>query len=373
MEKRGTYLILVGLLSVCSISFAQECIPQLVKDMDFPGSDIENVFAPDAEHCQKLCTEHPKCLFFTFVEPEWTRDSRNYYCYLKYTSTGKPNSQVVVVDATAGYSLKPSCPKQKSCVSKVYEDVDFNGADYESLFVDNQNECQKVCTNDPFCQFFTFVNEGYKQQNIRNKCHLKFSWTVPIIPVVVANPGVISGFSCNAKMSPACGEVCKSELFPDTDIPGSDLLALPAASSQHCQALCSAHPKCTFFSFDSNAFKCYLKNNPDYLEKTKKAGWTSGLPARNCQMDKKWLMIQYDGVDFRGSDIRYVEMDDPDTCQKTCDEDSNCQFYTYVRNSSTAVVHRRRCYLKRVITMPAPPRVSKLTNVVSGFSRRNCI
>lgn len=38
----------------------------------------------------------------------------------------------------------------------------------------------------------------------------------------------------------------------------------------------------------------------------------------------------------------------------------------------SAVCCRRRCYLKRVITMPAPPKVTKLSHVVSGFSLRNC-
>ena len=33
---------------------------------------------------------------------------------------------------------------------------------------------------------------------------------------------------------------------------------------------------------------------------------------------------------------------------------------------------RRRCYLKRVITVPAPPNIVKLNNVVSGFSLKNC-
>lgn len=41
----------------------------------------------------------------------------------------------------------------------------------------------------------------------------------------------------------------KGKLFPRTDIPGGDIMMLPAASPQHCQALCSAHPLCTFFSF----------------------------------------------------------------------------------------------------------------------------
>lgn len=42
---------------------------------------------------------------------------------------------------------------------------------------------------------------------------------------------------------------CQGKLFPNTDIPGSDILDLPAASPGHCQNLCSAHSVCTFFTF----------------------------------------------------------------------------------------------------------------------------
>lgn len=35
--------------------------------------------------------------------------------------------------------------------------------------------------------------------------------------------------------------------------------------------------------------------------------------------------------------------------------------------------YRRRCYLKRVIILPAPPKVTKLDNVVSGFPLKNCV
>lgn len=33
---------------------------------------------------------------------------------------------------------------------------------------------------------------------------------------------------------------------------------------------------------------------------------------------------------------------------------------------------RRICYLKRAFTMPLPPKVTKMDNVVSGFSLKNC-
>lgn len=48
----------------------------LQNNMDFPGSDVLQVYASDAKHCQQLCTNHPSCMFFTFVRPDWTEDKR---------------------------------------------------------------------------------------------------------------------------------------------------------------------------------------------------------------------------------------------------------------------------------------------------------
>lgn len=48
----------------------------LQSNMDFPGSDVSQVYASDAKHCQHLCTDHPSCMFFTFVRPDWTQDKR---------------------------------------------------------------------------------------------------------------------------------------------------------------------------------------------------------------------------------------------------------------------------------------------------------
>ncbi|KAM9340494.1 plasma kallikrein-like [Symphorus nematophorus] len=102
-------------------------------------------------------------------------------------------------------------------------------------------------------------------------------------------------------------------------------------------------------------------------------GVTSGLPARFCQLNNDWLKVTYEGVDFRSSDMRYELMDEAETCQRKCTEDVNCQFYTYVNENFFNPDYWRRCYLKRVITISAPPEVKKLANVVSGFNTRNCV
>uniref|UniRef100_A0A8C2WGC0 Apple domain-containing protein n=1 Tax=Cyclopterus lumpus TaxID=8103 RepID=A0A8C2WGC0_CYCLU len=366
-----THLILGVLLSICSLSFSQECDQQLLENMDFPGSGIKFVFSPDVSHCQQLCTQHPACLFFTFVRADWTGDNRHFYCYLKTTPSGQPNLRTPLLGATSGFSLKNCNADPQPCLPQLYHNVDFPGADYRSLFTADYEECQRACTQDHGCQFFTFVNVGYTSENIRYKCHLKFSWAVPIIPIVQRKMYVVSGFSEPAHTTQGSKPACKGKLFPSTDIQGNDLVTVRAASPEHCQTLCSAHPDCTFFTFVSNNFNCQLKENKKEMVFKAGAGFTSGLPARFCQPDNSWIQVALEEVDFQYSDIRYELMDDAHTCQMTCNEDANCQFYTYML--LLILCFRRRCYLKRAITMPAPPKVTKVTNAVSGFQLRNCM
>ncbi|XP_068432147.1 coagulation factor XI-like [Clinocottus analis] len=369
-----TLWILGVLLSICSLSFSQECDQQLKENIDFPGTDIKFVFSSDANHCQQLCTQHHACLYFTFVRADWTKDNnKHFYCYLKSSPSGQPNKRTPLQGVTSGYSLKPCSPDPEPCLPQLYHNIDFPGADYQTLFTADYEECQRVCTQDPTCQFFTFVDAVFTLEKIRFKCHLKFSWVVPIIPIVERKAGVVSGFSHRAQINQGSKPACQRKLFPSTDIPGNDIVVHLAASPEHCQALCSAHSYCTYFTFVSTSFNCHLKNNKIEMVLIAKEGVTSGLPARFCQLDNSWIHVALEGVDFRGNDIRYELMDDADTCQKACIDDPSCQFYTYVKTTFSNSQYRRRCYLKRAITMPAPPKVTKLANVVSGFQLRNCV
>ncbi|KAM6903458.1 plasma kallikrein-like isoform 2-T2 [Lycodopsis pacificus] len=367
-----TLWILGLLLSICSLSFSQECNQQLLENVDFPGADIKFVFSPDANHCQQLCTQHPSCRYFTFSRADWIKDNSYFRCYLKTSPSGQPTVKTQLQGVTSGFSLKPCSSESKPCLPQLYHNVDFYGADYQSLFTADYDECQRACTRDPACQFFTFINGAFTTESIRYKCHLKFSWSVPVTSILVRTTGLVSGFSHNTEITQEVKPACEGKLFPSTDIPGNDVVVLPAVSPEHCQTLCSAHPVCTYFSFVSNNFNCYLKNNKNEMVPKAKEGVTSGLPARFCQLDTSWLKATYEGVDFRNDDIRNELKDDADTCQKTCNDDPTCQFYTYVKANIFDREDWRRCYLKRAITIPAPPKVTKLANAVSGFQLRNC-
>ncbi|XP_037549560.1 coagulation factor XI [Nematolebias whitei] len=365
-----TFFVVACLLSLCSFALTDECRSGFLKDMDFPGTDLTFLYSPSVEHCQKLCTQHPSCLFFTFIRPDWTKDDRNFQCFLKATPSGEPASQTPLPGVTSGFSLKACNQDIQSCFPEVFENVDFFGADYRTLFTATSEECQRTCTQDPACQFFTLLNENFAGTNVRFKCHLKFSWNIPTIPVIERNTGLVSGFSQKRQVT-QFDAACQSKFLLNTDIPGSDLLSLKAVSAQHCQVLCSAHPQCTYFSFVSDDFKCFLKNNPNEMVTEAKDGITSGMPARYCQFEN-FEKLTYEEVDFKGSDIRFELTDDADACQRKCTETPVCQFYTYINENFSDQAFWRHCFLKSAITIPVPPKVSKLDNAVSGFTLRDC-
>nr|XP_046233064.1 coagulation factor XI-like [Scatophagus argus] len=361
----ATHFILVGLLCLCGLSQSNDCKRELLVNVDFPGADIASLFSPDAEHCQQLCTQHSSCLFFSFLRHDWAGDNRQFHCYLKFTSSGKPKVETSLLGITSGFSLKACNPDPQPCLSQVYHHVNFPGGDYRTLFTADYEECQKACTSDPACQFFTFLDENFTTADIRYKCYLKFSWPVPRIPIIKPVPVIVSGFSQQIQMPQNHYPACEVKLFPNSDFPIGNIDVLPATSPEHCQTFCSAHPLCTYFTYISHSFNCYLKNNAATLVLKAVKGYTSGLPARFCQPHNDWIKKTYVGLDFPSSDIRYFPTNDVEGCQRACTEDNNCQFYSYITNIN-------RCYLKRVITVPAPPRVVKEANTVSGFSLRDC-
>nr|XP_046233999.1 coagulation factor XI-like [Scatophagus argus] len=191
----ATNFILVGLLCLSGLSQSHDCKRELLVNVDFPGTDIVSLFSPDAEHCQQLCTQHSSCLFFSFLRHDWTGDNRQFYCYLKSTSSGKPKVETSLLGITSGFSLKACNPDPQPCLSQVYHHVNFLGGDYRTLFTADYEECQKACTSDPACHFFTFVDENFTTANISNRCFLKRVITMPAPPRVVKDANTVSGFS----------------------------------------------------------------------------------------------------------------------------------------------------------------------------------
>ncbi|XP_028288865.1 coagulation factor XI-like [Parambassis ranga] len=362
----GGCLILMCLLGFCGLTFGQGCNRDLLNNWDFPGNDITALQSPDARHCQYLCTQYPSCQFFTFVRPNSVVDGRFFHCFLKYSASGRPDNQVPKKGLTSGFSLKACNPDPEPCQPLVYQDTEFPYETYKSFFAANLEDCQRACTNDPYCQFFTFLDRSFGSENIRYMCYLKYRLSVPRPLYVRANSVRISGFSQKIRSSPEFDTACEGTLFPNIHLPGDDIEAHAAASTEQCLAFCSAHPRCTHFTYTSGDFRCYLKNNPVQMpNKISGTGVTSGVPVHYCQQNNSWIKEPRVGVEFQDLDIRSFLLTNAAECQRSCTEDSICQFYSYDTT-------QQLCYLKRIITLPSPSAVRKQPDAISGFSLRLC-
>ncbi|XP_018615373.2 plasma kallikrein-like [Scleropages formosus] len=365
-----------------TLTLTKECVQELLVDRDFTGDDVLQIYSPDVAHCQTACTQHHLCLFFSFLRPDWKTDNRQFYCYLKHTTSGTPSRIVNLKGVTSGYSLR-HCgdDHSKVCLSQVYQDVDFPEADFIALFTDTYKQCQQACTKEPGCQFFTFCTNDFDPPQYRNKCHLKYSRTLPTPPTVKVLKGVVSGFSRRLCSLYGPNAECQSEILKNTDFPGNDFEQVHVPSPEHCRILCNDHPKCTFFSFSTGNYDtsedrykmlCWLKHNTIERPSISKAEIMSGFPTRFCDPSNVCTLQRYENVDFLGYDRQYVIRNSATECEETCSADPDCQFYTYIYSTFHDPSYRNRCYLKQVITIPSPPKVIAKRSVVSGFHLRTC-
>ncbi|XP_058853287.1 plasma kallikrein-like isoform X1 [Acipenser ruthenus] len=370
--KTPLLLLCIASLWAASVQITEGCVRDLQMGTDFPGDDVANVFAPDAEYCQLICTQHHLCQFFTFLTKDWRSDNRVFYCYLKHTTSGKPSSTRSLAAVVSGYSLKSCEEASSTCSPRVFMGVDFPGVDYKFLYTDSHSDCQTACTTDPDCQFFTYLTDTFDNPEYRQKCHLKYTKNVPSPPTINNLQNVVSGFSQRGCSAKASSTRCSSKILEGTEFPGNDIIHHPAPSAEFCRLLCTFDPRCTFFSFFSKKFECWLKHSDGGRVVKSSSAVFSGNSLRFCGTRNACTETVYENLDFPGYDRRYLLLDDPETCQEACTADPECQFYTYCRSSFFDPQHQRRCYLKQEVKTPVPPNITILRSAVSGFHQRDC-
>ncbi|XP_072920642.1 uncharacterized protein [Hemitrygon akajei] len=355
------------------------CVPELAVNTDFPGNDIESVLAPDVKYCQKLCTDHKNCQFFTYLASDWNTDKRRFYCYLKNNAKGEPSTVTKLQNAVSGYSLK-KCKAYDSCFKDLFVGLDFPGDDFRQFVVDDEHSCQRECTEEPDCQYFTFVNGLYHNARQRYICYLKKSEQgTPSKITTLEN--VVSGFPLGECAFNKSVSECQRDLSEDIDFPGNDITWVLAPDVNVCQQLCTDHPQCLFFTFvkrewstDHRRFYCYLKQTATgaVSRTTKLQNVVSGFSLKQCKnLISHCYEKFFDGIDFLGNDFRHSVVEDEHSCQRKCTEEPHCQFFTFVKKEFHNEVQRYTCYLKNN-EKGTPSIITVVSNVMSGFPLRNC-
>ena len=99
-------------------------------------------------------------------------------------------------------------------------------------------------------------------------------------------------------------------------------------TASECQLKCKADGQCKFFTYVKSAQRCHLKN-----AKTKVTSGNADLisgPEICCFAHK---------IDYLGNDIRAVQTETAEDCQKACQKEHNCKYWTFVKSI-------KKCHLK---------------------------
>ncbi|XP_077158273.1 plasma kallikrein [Paroedura picta] len=367
-------LLMVLFSSVCS-----ECVSQVYGNTYFRGGDIAKVFTPNVDYCQKVCTYHPRCLLFSYLEGNWTENAANRFACLLKDHDNQMLPKIPLEGVISGHSLK-QCHKVTACSKEIYKGLDMQGGTtYNVTTEDSYQHCQRRCTNEIHCQFFTYVSPSNQAADLRQKCFLKHSTTgTPAQIKMLSN--VISGFSL--KPCQLAETDCRWDIFQHQQFSGTSVATVFAPDAFVCRIICTYRPNCIFFTFHSSEWQtksqrytCLMMTSksgtPDAFVETKNA--LSGFTLLNCQKNIPACHSQiYPDLNFLGMDLTVEYVEGPKACQQLCTDTVRCQFFTY--SSSQASCNREskcKCHL-RMSTNGSPHRIVTENEKISGYSLRLC-
>ncbi|XP_006160529.1 plasma kallikrein [Tupaia chinensis] len=355
------------------------CLTQFYKNTFFRGGDVTAMYTPNAQHCQMMCTFHPRCLLFSFLPASSTNDSeKRFGCFLKDSVTGTL-LRVHRTNAISGHSLKQCGHRISACHRDLYKGIDMRGANFNMSKVNSVEECQKWCTNDIHCQFFTYATQTFYKAEFRNNCLLKrSSGGTPTSIKVLDN--VVSGFSLKPCALSQIG--CHMNIFQHLAFSDVDVGRVTTPDAFVCRTICTHQPSCLFFTFYTNAWNVESQRNVCFLKTSKSGTPSSPTPEENAISGYSLLTCKktlpelchskiYSGVDFEGEELNVTFVKGVTICQETCTKIIRCQFFTYSLLPEDCKGEKCKCSL-RLSLDGSPTRITSETKKISGYSLRLC-
>ncbi|XP_024418524.3 coagulation factor XI isoform X1 [Desmodus rotundus] len=364
---------------ILSASVSGECVTELFKDTSFQGGDVAAVFTPSAEHCQVICTHHPRCLLFTFMAESPSEDPAKWFTCILKDSVTETLPRVNMMGAVSGYSFKQCSHHISACHKKLYADLDMKGMNYDSSVVQDAHECQERCTNDTHCHFFTFASRWFPSPEHRNVCLLKHTHTGTPTRITKLKH-VVSGFSL--KPCALSKLACIRDMFPSTLFADSNVDSVTAPDAFVCRSICSHHPNCLFFTFFSQAWPkesernlCLLKTSKSGIPSARfiKSNAFSGFSLQNCRHSIPVFCHTsfYQNTDFLGEELDILDVRGHEACQNACTNTIRCQFFTYSPSQGSCNGGMGQCYLK-LSSNGSPTKILHGRGGISGYTLRLC-
>uniref|UniRef100_A0A8D2LUL9 Coagulation factor XI n=1 Tax=Varanus komodoensis TaxID=61221 RepID=A0A8D2LUL9_VARKO len=353
------------------------CVSHIYKNIYLKGGDVAKFYAPNAKFCQTVCTYHPRCLVFSYVPGNWAKSDERFSCFLKDANL-QDLPKIHKEGIISGHSQK-QCPQITACTTKTFEGLDMQGQNYNITTETNYHNCQRRCTNDNHCHFFTYTMALFHTPNFRNKCYLKHSNTGT--PTRIRHlKNVISGFSLRT-----CQEAetdCRMDIFQNAVFSGITTATIWAPDAFACRIFCTYNPKCLFFTFHNSKwvvtikrYTCHMMTSrsgmPDKMFQMENA--ISGFSIVNCpRLIPACHFPTYPNLHFLGEQLSVEYVNEQETCQQICTDTVRCQFFTYVSNETLCQQGGKcPCYLKMSET-GHPNNIEFKPGVISGYSLRLC-
>ncbi|XP_075413353.1 plasma kallikrein [Tenrec ecaudatus] len=356
-----------------------ECLTRRYKNTFFRGGDVTSMYTPNDNHCQMMCTFHPRCLLFSFLPASSTTNTQKRFgCFLKESVTGIL-PRVPKTGAISGHSLKHCGQQITACYGEVLKGIDMKGVNLNVSKVSSVGECQRSCTNNIHCHFFTYATASFHNTDFRNNCLLKTSPRGTPTSINMLD-NVISGFSLKPCARSELG--CRMDIFQHLAFSDVDVARVATPDAFVCQTICTYHPQCFFFTFYTNTWHVQSQRNVCFL-KTSKSGTpsfstprpnaTSGYSTLTCKRYLPALCHStiYAGVDFGGEELNVTFVKDVKVCQETCTKMIRCQFFTYSPLPKDCQGEKCKCSL-RLSVDGSPTAITHGTNGSSGYSLRLC-
>lgn len=260
----------------------QNCTFLLYPNLAFSGVVLKQISAVDAESCRSSCTENPECSHFSF---SWDGTENSFICTMQAASSGNPIDVYSAPSVTSGFSLDVG--GSLDCSSLLLPNTTFSGSLIGYMMAPDAYQCQRLCTQNPPCQFFTHLGADWHMDEHRFYCFLQ-SGDQP--NNIIHLPNSTSGFS-----KPLSGiyRECILDEYDGLNFPGADERSLKATSFKDCQSMCTKDPLCQFFTFftepnilPDQTDTCYLKSLlsiplPQIIKSA--PGVVSGFAQKNCK------------------------------------------------------------------------------------------
>ncbi|XP_012662442.1 plasma kallikrein isoform X1 [Otolemur garnettii] len=374
MISFGQTAYLMALFSTVSCG----CLTQLYQNTFFRGGDLTAIYTPNALHCRTVCTLHPKCLLFSYLPASSTNNTgKRFGCFLKDSITGVL-PRVHLMSAISGHSLKQCGHQISACHRETYEGIDMRGVNFNVSKVDSVEECQKWCTNNIHCQFFTYATQTFANAEYRNNCLLKHSPSGTPTSIKVLD-NVVSGFSLKPCALSEIG--CHMDLFQNLAFSDAAVARVLTPDAFVCRTICTYHPSCLFFTFYTSAWNAESQRNVCFL-KTSQSGTPTSTTQENTISGYSLLTCKrtlpepchskiYPGVDFGGEDLNVTFVSGASVCQETCTQMVRCQFFTYSLLPKDCRGQKCKCSLK-LSPDGSPTSITYGTQARSGYSLRLC-